>query len=246
MKQHYIIPNWPAPDNIRAYTTTRLSGYSHPPYNSFNLSLTVGDDPKIVTRNREKLIQELALPETPCWLKQMHGKEVVDLDQYPLNPSGDACFTHTHSKVCVILAADCLPILICNHQGTEIAAIHAGWRGLLTGIIEGTIKALSSPPKQLLAWLGPAIGPTVFELNTTIRVDFLNNNPQNSDCFQQRNGNRWFANIYQLAGNSLKQCGVQTIYGGERCTYTEKDYFYSHRRDNGKTGRMASLIWIAK
>lgn len=241
---HYIIPNCPLPNSVRAYSTTRIKGHSKTPFHAFNLSFNVGDHDEAVKKNRQQLMDELEMPESPVWLKQVHGNHVITLNDNISEPCADASFTMRSNKICVVTTADCLPILLWNQEGTEVAAIHAGWRGLLTDVIGATIQAMTSSPDTLIAWLGPAIGPNVFELNEEIRVDFLNSNPQNIDCFEVRNENKIFANIYKMASHNLNRYGVKNIYGGNYCTYTQNDLFYSFRRDSRVTGRMASLIWI--
>lgn len=252
---HYIKPDWPAPPNVKAYSTTRLKGHSKPPFDYFNLSFTVGDDAEAVKKNHGLLVTELQLRVEPVWFKQVHGTTAVNIDLLLIANhtsdlsenaphEADACFTSNPHKVCAIKTADCIPILVCNKHGTEVAAIHAGWRGLLAGVIDSTVKSLSSPPGQLMAWLGPAIGQEHFEINEQIRIDFLVNDQQNRDCFVLKNENHWFANLHRIATHQLNRCGIKDVFGGEYCTFTQSDLFYSHRRDRGITGRMASLIWF--
>lgn len=236
-----ISPDWPAPKNIHAFTTTRQGGVSLPPFDSFNLAMHVEDDPQHVIKNRQQLNQ--LTPQNPIWLNQTHSATAIALTHHSKqNQTADASYT-THSKLpCVVMTADCLPVLICNKQGSEVAAIHAGWRGLKAGIIENTIKQLSTAPQELMAWLGPAIGADAFELNNEIRLDFLACNPQNGVAFKQVNAT-WLADIYALARVSLNALKVKNIYGGEYCTFSDENRFFSYRRD-GITGRMASLIWF--
>lgn len=245
---HYLKPEWPAPDCISAYATTRAHpfGKSQGSFSTFNLSLHVGDEETAVNENRKQLAEDLHLPEPPRWLNQVHSNKVIDIVEYNYAqiPEADACFTNKKNTVCPIMTADCLPILLCNQQGHEIAAIHAGWRGLLAGVIPNTIVKMQSSPHELFAWLGPAIGPNVFQVNEQIKVDFLHSNPHNSDCFTTTKDQSIFANIYQIAKNELNCCGVQNIFGGNRCTFSEPELFYSYRRDQHITGRMATLIWI--
>lgn len=245
-KSSYLIPEWPAPRTIQAYSTTRMHplGHSKGPFSQFNLSLKVGDAEDAVIKNQQQLVDDLQLPETPRWLNQVHSNKVVDIVTQTMTPAADASFTTKKNTICAILSADCLPILLCNQQATEVAAIHAGWRGLLDRIIKNTINAMQSPPHELIAWLGPAIGPDIFVLNEQIKVDFLNNNPQNSDCFFVNRDNEILANIYQIANNELQRCDVNKIYGGTYCTFSDVKRFFSYRRDQQITGRMATLIWI--
>lgn len=244
-----IIPNWPAPKNIHAFTTTRDGGVSLPPYDSFNLATHVGDNLEHVLQNRARLVSNMNLPRAPIWepiwLNQMHTTTAVHIthDSPPIIETPcDASFTQDMNLPCAVLTADCLPLLICNESGTEIAAIHAGWRGLLAGVIENTITQLSSLPSELLVWLGPAIGPLSFNVDDTIRLDFINRYPQNRVAFKQTNSD-WLADFYALAKTSLEAVGVSRVFGGDYCTVSDKRFF-SYRRDKGVTGRMASLIYI--
>lgn len=244
-KQSYILPEWPAPKNIHSAVTTRIGGFSKGDFNSFNLATHVEDNNNDVHQNRQQLITDLALKTEPNWLTQVHGDTCVDLDNYPSKQlEADACLTKQSNTPCAVLTADCLPILLCNQQGSEVAAIHAGWKGILNGVIAATIDSMHSEPDTLLAWLGPAIGPQAFALNGKLRLDFIQHNPQNGNSFEQHN-DQWLANIYQLASNDLNRCQVNQIYGGEFCTVNDEKRFFSYRRDQGKTGRMASLIWIS-
>jgi YfiH family protein len=238
----FIEPDWPAPSNIKAYTTTRQGGASQMPYDSFNLADHVTDNPIDVQANRQRLIAQLALPNEPCWLTQVHGVEVVEAN-IP-QPIADAAYSITPNTICAVLTADCLPILICNRAGTHVAAIHAGWKGLAAGIIEETIKTLNLPGEELLAWLGPAIGPNTFEVGPEVRNLFLQHDPHAELAFHPSKNGRWLADIYQLARLRLFSSGVTAVYGGDFCTYTDTDRFFSYRRDGEKTGRMASLIWM--
>lgn len=248
MQTHnYLIPDWPAPDNIRAFTSQRNGGYSQPPFDSFNLAPHVGDDPTTLSKNITKLIDELTLPHEPIWLNQVHGTTVINIAQHTLGtrPEADACITQQPQTICSVLTADCLPILLCNQSGSEVAAIHAGWRGLLAGVIDATLEQMNSPMTDVLAWLGPAIGPGGFVVNDQIKVDFTQANPDNRSAFIQTNENEWHGNLYEMAKITLQRYGVTQIYGGEHCTFTETERFFSYRRHN-TTGRMASLIWIAE
>jgi YfiH family protein len=242
----YLIPDWPAPENVRAFSTTRLNGCSTDPFSSFNLGAHVHDSPENVAKNRMKLEAELALPSSPFWLEQVHGNSVHIVEaskMEPFPPKADASITQEVGPVCIVMTADCLPILLCSRNGNEVAAVHAGWRGLLNGVIDNTLSQFKSAPSEIMAWLGPAIGPEIFEINEEILVDFLNNNVDNEAAFCAREPNRWFADLYELARIRLRQFGVCDIFGGNFCTYRDSELFFSHRRDKGKTGRMASLIW---
>ena len=243
MEQHYLIPDWPAPAHIKSFTTTRLKGKSQAPFDAFNLSHTVGDDFNAVQQNRECLAEELQLPHQPNWLEQVHGTRAILCGAQETYPKADAYYTNQPKQVCAVLTADCLPILVCDQQGQEVAAIHAGWKGILAGIIDSTINSLKSKPKNLLVWFGPAIGPKHFEVDDEFRLAFMAKDPQNSANFRQISTTKWLADIYGLARNNLAKCGISQIYGGDLCTVEDRQRFYSYRRDN-KTGRMASLIWI--
>ncbi|KFI23574.1 peptidoglycan editing factor PgeF [Nitrosococcus oceani] len=238
-----ITPHWPAPANVRAYTTTRSGGVSLPPYHSFNLAEHVGDTPEAVKKNRFHLYQFLSLPCEPSWLKQVHGARIVSANYGP-GQQGDASIAYGPGPVCAILTADCLPLLLCDQKGTRVAAVHAGWRGLAADIIGATINALDIPGEHLLAWLGPAIGPQAFEVGPEVKQTFLDQNNDHALAFNAHRPGHWLADIYQLARLSLTRRGVRSIYGGQYCTVADPDRFYSYRRE-GKTGRMATLIWLA-
>lgn len=244
---NYIKPNWPAPKNIQAYTSKRTGGMSQPPYASFNFSLLTGDDSKIVLANRRKLMQELNLPQEPFWLKQEHSSIVINLNPNTFTTRetiiADAAFTTTPNSVCAVLTADCIPILICDQAGTIVAAIHAGWKGIAAEIIGNTILAMDSNPQKLLAWLGPAIGPSSFLISREVRNLFLQKIAGSQSAFT-RSGDRFLTNLYWLAALRLKEAGVNQIYGGDYCTFTQSELFFSFRRDGEKTGRMVSLIWM--
>jgi YfiH family protein len=239
----YIFPDWPAPETVRAVSTTRQHGVSVSPYDSFNLASHVGDNQAHVEQNRQRLCQDLELVGKPHWLDQIHGCDVVSLDESAHVPTADGSFSQEPGQACVVLTADCLPVLICNRQGTEVAAVHAGWRGLAGGIIRVAIEKFSSPADQLMVWLGPAIGPQAFEVGQDVFDAFVSPMPDATQAFQARGGGHWLADLYQLARLQLSQLGVDEVYGGEFCTHSEPSRFYSFRRD-GVTGRMASMIWI--
>jgi YfiH family protein len=242
---HYLIPDWPAPSQIKAYTTLRHDGHSAPPYNSFNLASHVGDDPKAVVANREQLIQELELKHQPAWLNQVHGITVVAAETTKgAAPDADASQTRVPEVACAVLTADCLPLLLCDEQGSQVAAIHAGWRGLLAGVIEATLENLHTPLEHWMAWLGPAIGPSAFKVGNEVREQFVAADPQATQAFQAIDPNAWYGNLYLLAKLRLAKYGVHRVYGGDLCTFSDASRFYSFRRDGVNTGRMASLIWI--
>lgn len=241
---NFIKPYWPAPPTIKAYTTTRVGGASLAPFASFNLANHVGDDPQRIAQNRILLNEMLQLPTEPVWLNQVHGTTVIQADTASTLLTADASYTHEPNIICAVLTADCLPILICDRNATTVAAIHAGWRGLAAGVIEHTIATLDIKQNELTAWLGPAIGPQVYEVGEEVRQQFIDYHPAAEIAFQPNANERWLANIYLLAKQRLTQCGIMAIYGGDYCTYTNETLFFSYRRD-GQTGRMASLIWRA-
>jgi len=240
----FILPDWPAPANVRAAVTTRAGGVSRAPYDSFNLAAHVGDDPATVNENRARLRATLALPVEPTWLKQVHGVVVVDAALSGSEPEADGAFATQPGAVCAVLTADCLPVLLCNREGTKVAALHAGWRGLAGGVIEAGVKALGVPGSDLLAWLGPAIGPASFEVGPEVRAAFVQQDAQAAQAFRAVPEGKYLAEIYLLARLRLQRLGVAVVYGGGFCTATERARFCSYRRD-GATGRMASLIWLA-
>lgn len=244
MNRNYLKPDWPAPPSIKAFTTTRKFGHSKAPYDKFNLADHVEDDPEAVKKNRQQLREELALPTQPLWIHQVHGTKVISLDEvHDSSPEADAVITQSPHRVCAVLTADCLPILLCNSEGNEVGAIHAGWKGLLAGVIDSTLEALNTPNEQLMVWLGPAIGPDAFEVDAEIRDAYMKRNLNNQSAFKEKEGH-WHGDIYQLAKINLLQLGVHQVYGGNFCTYTDEQRFYSFRRSKGVTGRMASIIWI--
>lgn len=238
-----IIPDWPAPERVRACSTTRLGGVSPPPYVSLNLGDHVGDDPRCVAANRRRLRDALKLPAEPAWLNQVHGDRVIAPACAPA--AADAACTREPGQVCVVMTADCLPVLFCDRAGRCVAIAHAGWRGLAGGVIPATVAAMACDPAQMLAWLGPAIGPQAFEVGSEVRAAFTALDGGNDGCFQPSpNPGRWLADIYGLARRQLAGLGITAIYGGRWCTFTEPERFFSYRREQ-RTGRMASLIWLA-
>lgn len=226
-----VTPDWPAPANIKACTTTK-NIWGEP------------DAPPTSSVTRQKLEAALSLPASPIWLQQTHGINAVPATKMNIDTDADASFAVNTHTVCVVLTADCLPILLCNKHGTKVAAIHAGWRGLAGGVIESTLAALGEDGDNLLAWLGPAIGPEKFEVGNDVYSAFVNEHPQATIAFKPHGPDKWLANLYALANIRLQNAGVQSIYGGNFCTHTQSDLFYSYRRDNKHTGRMATLIWI--
>jgi len=237
-----IRPDWDVPRNIIACTTTRQGGYSQGAWASFNLASHVEDDPVAVSQNRSLLKSFLQLPSEPVWLEQVHGCDVVIADNVNDVPACDASFTQQPDVVCAVLTADCLPLLLCSEEGDQVAAVHAGWRGLAAGVIEQTVSSMNCPGEKILAWLGPAIGPDAFEVGAEVREIFTGFDSQASSAFKEH-GNKWLCDIYQLARQRLENLGISQISGGDYCTYHDSGRFYSYRRD-GETGRMASLICI--
>ncbi len=242
MNLELITPDWPAPGRVRALTTSRHGGVSLPPYDTLNLGDHVGDDPAAVAENRRRLTAELGLPGEPRWLTQVHGTCAADAIAVHGSCEADASHTDSPGVVCAVLTADCLPVLLCDREGRRVAAVHAGWRGLLGGVIEETIAAMGAE-RELLAWLGPAIGPAAFEVGDEVREAFIADSPGAKAAFVPSANVRWMADIYTLARQRLHRAGVSSVSGGDHCTYSEPDRFYSYRRD-GRTGRMASLIWF--
>ena len=221
-----IRPDWPAPDNVRAYCSTRIGGVSEGPWSSLNLADHVGDDPENVRLNRQRLYSQLELPADPVWLQQVHGCDVVTADEANGLACCDASVTSEAGVVCAVLTADCLPVLLCHESGSHIAAAHAGWRGLATGIIEQTVKKMNCQPAEILAWLGPAIGPEAFEVGPEVRQQFVELDQQAAIAFQQTTETHWLCDMYRLARMRLKNIGVGHVSGGEYCTYSDAERFY--------------------
>lgn len=240
-----IRANWNAPSQIHALTTTRLGGQSSAPYDGLNLGDHVADSPADVSANRQQLIQATGLKIAPQWLQQVHGVEVVEALSDGKVRQADASFTAIPGQACIIMTADCLPVLFTNRAGTRVAAAHAGWRGLAGGVLEQTLKQFE-PGEEVLAWLGPAIGPLAFEVGAEVREAFVSQHSQAEAAFKTsptHPQDRFLADIYQLARIRLAAAGVTEVSGGDYCTFSDAENFFSYRRD-GVTGRMASLIWI--
>lgn len=243
-----VYPDWPAPDNIVALTSCRSGGYSEKPFDEFNLAQHVGDQVEKVDKNRQLLIDKCVGLNHIQWLNQIHGTDVVRAGKQSLL-TADACYTSSEGIACAVLTADCLPLLICDNKGQEIAAVHAGWRGLVTGVIENTLAALNTENKHLLVWFGPAISQSEFEVGSEVREAFLKASDvslrdKTNAAFlpSKAKAGHYFADLYQLARIRLQSQGVSQIFGGEFCSYQHFDKFYSYRRDN-VTGRMASIIY---
>ena len=243
-----LVPDWPAPKSVSVIQTTRLGGVSSVPFDSLNLGDHVGDDLTHVQTNRQRVFSIDSLLR-PVWLKQVHGIEVLDVDEYLIagnldTPSADAAISTTPGHVCLVMTADCLPVLFCNRQATVVAAAHAGWRGLCDGVLEATVRKMQCDPSDILAWLGPAIGPTAFEVGEEVREAFVQHDPSVSLAFAQAvEPGKWLGNLFLLARQRLLALGITAIYGGNDCTFSQPERFFSYRRE-GQTGRMASAIWL--
>lgn len=240
----FIEPDWPAPSSVRAATTTRTGGFSTGPFEGFNLAAHVGDYERAVTSNRQLLRASLDLPAEPAWLNQVHGNAVVEAAAHDAPPTADAAISHRPGQICVVLTADCLPVLFCDREGSRVAAAHAGWRGLAGGVLENTVRAMQVAAGRLLAWLGPAIEQEAFEVGAEVREQFLTLDPGNAAAFVANERGRWQADLYELARRRLRALGIEQIYGGSWRSYADRDRFFSYRRD-GTTGRMATLVWMA-
>lgn len=242
-KFSFMRPDWPAPANIRAASTFRTGGVSRQPYDELNLATHVADDPQAVGENRRILHDALRLPSEPCWLEQIHGDTVVEASHRSHPPRADGCVARSSGLVCAILTADCLPVLFCSRSGDRIGVAHAGWRGLAAGILDNTVGALGLPASEIIAWLGPAIGSSSYEVGDEVRIAFLGRDARNSAAFHANTRGRWQCDLYQLARNNLEQLGLTEIHGGGYDTASDEDRFFSYRRD-GQCGRMASLLWM--
>ena len=259
-----LYPDWPAPARVRAAFSLRDGGASGPPWASLNLGNHVGDDPAAVRENRRRLAAALDLPAEPCWLEQVHGTEVwrpgaAGPARAPAErPRADAIVVDEPGIVAAIMVADCIPVLFCDRDGTRVAAAHAGWRGLVAGVLETTVAAMGLPPSRLLAWLGPAIGPGRFEVGGEVRDAFVAAPDANAAAdteaaarvmrtaahFRPGRGDRWMCDLTGLARDRLHALGVRAVTGGEWCTASDSARFFSHRREAPRTGRMAALVWI--
>ena len=239
----FLVPDWPAPKSVHAVMTTRSGGFSTGPYASFNLASHVGDDERAVAENRRRLRDALALTIEPQWLNQVHGRKVAMLSQ-PVMESADAAVAFEPGPVAAVLIADCLPVFLASRAGDRVGIAHAGWRGLVSGVVEATVAALATDPSDLIAWLGPAIGPAAFEVGGEVRRMFVAMQPESDADFRPGRGQKYLADLPGLARRRLASCGVTAVHGGEHCTVADPARFYSYRRD-GQTGRMAALIWLA-
>lgn len=238
-----ISADWPAPDGVRALTTTRLGGFSQGSYRSFNLAMHVGDDRHNVTRNRDRLIAALRLPSSPLWLEQVHGEQLINAANWQPGITADACYTKDSGLVCTVLTADCLPLLLCHGKASCVAAVHLGWRGICSPLLDRTIAAMGDEPEQLLAWIGPHIHAGNYEVGNDVREACLELSADSALAFTRRSENRWLASLSTLVESRLKKLGVTRLYASDRCVYDDIDHFYSYRREK-VSGRMASLIWM--
>lgn len=236
--RNVLTADWPAPPNVHTLVTTREGGFSQGPWASMNLSMAVGDDPACVMQNRDLLARRI--PADPPWLTQVHGVEVIENDGIQCgSPEGDAMIAFGPGRVCSVLTADCLPVLFCNRSGDCVAAAHAGWRGLADGVLEATVRAMAVEPGEILAWMGPAIGPDAFEVGQDVADAFDTEFPRGFKA----SGDRWLLDLYEVARIRLGRVGVTAVYGGGLCTFSDPERWYSFRREE-VTGRMASLVWL--
>ena len=248
----FVAADWPAPASVRACVTTRAGGCSLAPWESLNLAMHVGDEPRSVQRNRERVAMQLRLPCTPQWLEQVHGSTVVDARDDGATRLGDAVYTDLPGIVCAVLTADCLPVMLCDRDGCEVAVVHCGWRGLAAGVLRAAVARFRASGDAVIAWLGPAIAQQAFEVGAEVREHFLDAARDDlrhagvNAAFVPAPGRpgKFHADLYALARSELATIGVTAVYGGGFCTHSEPSRFFSYRRD-GRTGRMASLIWIS-
>lgn len=241
-----IRPNWPAPARVRAAASTRTGGVSTGLYASLNLGDHVGDDAAAVAANRARLRAALSLPGEPLWLRQVHGARVAEAASDGIGAEADAMIATAPGQVCAVLTADCLPVLFCDPQGTCVAAAHGGWRGLAGGVLEATVAAFARvgvAPKGLLAWIGPAIGASAYEVGDEVRAALVERDPAAAAGFAANARGRWQLDLVAIARMRLAAAGVERVYGGDLCTFSDPARFFSHRRD-GQCGRQATLIWL--
>ena len=244
----FLHADWPAPPGVRVVTTLRHGlGTSPAPFDRFNLGTRCGDDAATVERNRRELEAELRLPEVPRWLRQVHGTAVVCWDKPELEgvrePEADAAITARPGRVLAILTADCLPVVLAARDGSELGAAHAGWRGLAAGVLEATVAAMATPAERLQAWLGPAAGPQAYEIGEEVHAAFVQRDARARLALLPTRPGHWLIDLSTLARQRLLDAGVTAVHGGDRCTISEPEAFFSHRRD-GRSGRMATLAWM--
>jgi len=239
---NWITPNWNAPKQVKAFASTRIGGCSKSPYEGLNLGMHVGDDPILVQSNRDLLQQQTEMPTAPVWLNQTHSTVVLEVVQ-PTNDvlNADGVITSSPNVVCSAMTADCLPVLITNTQGTQVAAVHAGWRGLAGGIVENALTHFSN---DVMLWLGPAIGPQAFEVGEDVLQAFLDYDSKAATAFVPgKQQGKWWANMATLTRLRMAKLGIDQVFDSGLCTYQDPQRFYSYRRD-GVTGRQATFIWI--
>jgi hypothetical protein len=238
-------PVWPVPDAVCAAFTLRAGGVSASPFDTLNVGAHVGDRPERVGENRARVRAALTLPQEPRWLEQVHGTGVVEIRAAEAGspPQADAAIARERGVVAVIQVADCLPVLLAAADGSCVAAAHAGWRGLAAGVLEATVERLATDPKDLIAWLGPAIGPQHFEVGADVREAFLAQDPAAAVAFRANERGRWQCDLLALARQRLQQAGVRQVFGGAWCTFADRTRFFSYRRE-GPCGRMAALVWL--
>lgn len=241
-RKNWLAADWPAADNVIAGTTLRFGGVSGGAFDSLNLGAHVGDDKVAVRENRDRFASFCELPSEPRWLRQVHGKSVVVEPAAGNIPEADAAITRMSGVVCAVLTADCLPVMFTSTDGAELAAVHAGWRGLASGVLEATIGEMSTEPADILAWLGPAISQRAFEVGGEVREEFRARDRSADQYFVTNDKGRWQADLYGLARMRLKDLGIGQISGGQYCTFSEPERFFSYRRD-GACGRMASFVF---
>ncbi|MFQ6004552.1 MAG: peptidoglycan editing factor PgeF [Woeseia sp.] len=242
MSASWIAADWPAPENIVAGTTLRTGGVSSGAFASLNLAAHVGDDPASVVENRRRFRSGCELPREPNWLRQVHGTQAVRANSGPAEPEADAIVTTDAGVVCAVLTVDCLPVVLASEDGSEVAAAHAGWRGLSAGILETTVSAFRARPARILAWFGPAISKPAFEVGAEVREQFVRESGSAAQYFSESDMGRWQADLYGLATLRLDSCGVRRVFGCGCCTHAEPQRFFSFRRD-GRCGRMATFVF---
>lgn len=245
MSLAWIVPDWPAPAGVRAASTLRTGGVSPPPWHTLNLGARCGDGAECVAENRHRTAVALGLPAQPAWLRQVHGRDVLELSGEPApdEPEADAAVTSAPGRVLAVLTADCLPVLFCAASGGRVGVAHAGWRGLAAGVLEAAVEALGRPPAELLAWIGPGIGQDAYEVGPQVRAACIAGHPEAGPAFRPAEGDRWRLDLAGLARAQLEALGVGRVYGGRWCTASDPARFFSHRRD-GRSGRMATLVWL--
>lgn len=242
IKDLWLNADWPAPDHVRAGTSIRIGGYSKSPYDKSNVSLSVGDDPKHVKKNRAALSCYLGLDGEPIWLEQTHSEKILSVNNIPTNLKADGSYTTKQNRICVVTTADCVPILFCNNEGTKVAAIHAGWKGICRGIIENAVKIFSCP-ESTIVWIGPCISNEYYEIGENVYSNLLDYSNLLKSAFKKNDKKNWYCSLSDIAKILLKNSGINKIHECGLCTYKMDSLFFSYRRD-GDTGRTASMIWI--